>query len=101
MSSDCEERFLKYAPDGDVAKRIKEQREGEEENEEDKTNNQVVDEIPANTKNQSKSNDDKDDILDIDPDTHSTYLADYADISSIDWFGKSEIEIPEKFKDEN
>ena len=96
MSLDCEERFLKYAPDGDVAKRIREQRE---ENGEDKANNQVEDEIPSNTKNQSNSTS-KNDIFDIDPDTHSTYITNYNDISSIDWLEKREIEIPEKLKDE-
>ena len=38
------------------------------------------------------------DIRDIDPETHVTYLADYRDISSIDWFGKTDLELPDGMK---
>ena len=38
------------------------------------------------------------DITDIDPETHVTYLADYRDISSIDWFGKTDLELPDGIK---
>ena len=97
LSSDCEDRFLKDAPDGDVAKLIREEQEGNK-NSDDRFNSRVIEEKLSNIKSQSKSNA-KDDILDIDPDTHSTYLTDYSDVTSVDWFGKCEIDLPENPKD--
>ena len=50
----------------------------------------------ANSFHIPRSNESKETgILKIDPDTHSTYLADYQDIKSIDWFGKPDIDLNE------
>ena len=97
-SSDCGDRFLEQAPDGEVARHIRQKREGKS-NSQGAVHHQdtFVDSEKAST-DASTQQTDKDELFHIDPYTTSSYLTNYSDISSINWFEESQIEIPEKYK---
>ena len=119
-TSDCEDRFLRNDSDGRIAKRIREIRENgsprflpiilmELDLSYTKKRLAILKEergvkgLPIDDQEKRDStNDDitekQTDITDIDPETHGTYLADYRDISSIDWFGKTDLELPDGMK---
>lgn len=92
-SDDCADRFLKQAPDGQVAKHIQKMID-----EESYVENQDKFVDYGKAYDTKPENDKLEELLQIDPYVNMSYLADYSDISSIDWFGENDIEIPEKYK---
>ena len=121
-TSDCEDRFLRNDSDGRIAKRIREIRENGSPRflpiilmeldlsytkkrlailkDERRVKGLPIDDQEKWDSSNDHTTETKIDITDIDPETHVTYLADYRDISSIDWFGKTDLELPDgvKFK---
>ena len=95
-TSDCTERFLSEAPDGEVAKYLRQQMDELFEG------NDGGDSFLNHT-NQVKwhkgSHDDYlDKLMQIDPDSHEYYIADHRDINFLNWLEESKIDIPDKFK---
>ena len=113
LSSDYEDSILEHAPDGELAALIRKQNEKIDQRKfklkeierklinnsnyssEDKTTVQEGNKkISIGSHEVLKSSDEKlTDIYKIDLDAHSTYFVDYKDLTSIDWFGKPEMDL--------
>ena len=119
-TSDCEDRFLRNDSDGLIAKCIREKRENGSRRflpiilmeldlsytkkqlailkEEKRVKGLSIDDQEKWNSTNDHTTEKQIDITEIDPETHVTYLADYKDISSIDWFGKTDLELPDGMK---